>query len=52
MWLIFHHSLPVKKRLYNHGHPDVIDPFCPHHVLGDKVDETIDKAADIFKDIA
>ena len=27
IWLIFHHSLPVKQRLFNHNLPEVSDPY-------------------------
>ena len=41
MWLILHHSLPVKARLHKHGHPDVLTPYCPHHPDGINRPETI-----------
>ena len=41
MWLIFHHSLPVKDRLFKHGHPEVTDSECLHHNPSEAHAETI-----------
>ena len=41
LWLIFHHALPTKARLYARGHPGVINPFCPHHPMPTMISETI-----------
>ena len=45
-WLILRHSLPVKQRLFDRGHPDVEDPYCPHHssTIGNGQKETISHA--------
>ena len=41
IWLIFQHSFPCKARLWARGHPDVLEPCCPHHPSPDFSLETI-----------
>ena len=41
MWLVLHHSLPCKYRLFERGHPGVLTPHCPHHPQGIHINETI-----------